>query len=226
MKIDNSIIKSLIHEYWSYIVITVLCFFLFKSCNGGAELKLANNNLKLEVKELVSTSNKHLAKNNILNFKILELEKQKQIQKTKIVDIQNKAKSDLKKVVTLNTKQIAKYYQERYKLPIKITEYGVVLSDTLSKKNITELVQKDYCFAEVKLFKVQLQLEEKKGLYKDTIIDNFTKSNLDLNQAISTQEKIITNTENLFKKEKNKKTFWKVASGILAAGAGYLLITK
>lgn len=226
MKIENNIIKSLLHEYWSYIVITVLCFFLFKSCNVGAELKLANNNLKLEVKELVANSNKHLAKNNILNSKILELEKQKQIQKTKIANIQNKAKSDLKKVATLNTKQIAKYYQERYKLPITITQYGVSLSDTIAKKNITELVQKDYCFAEVKLFKVQLQLEEKKGVYKDTIIDNFTKSNLNLNQVISTQEKIITNTEDLFKKEKNKKTFWKVASGILATGIGYLLITK
>ena len=134
MKIENNIIKSLLHEYWSYIVITVLCFFLFKSCNGGAELKLANNNLKLEVKELVANSNKHLAKNNILNSKILELEKQKQIQKTKIVNIQNKAKSDLKKVATLNTKQIAKYYQERYKLPITIPQYGVSLSDTIAKK--------------------------------------------------------------------------------------------
>lgn len=225
MNLNNNIIKSLLHEYWSYIVILVLCFFLFKSCSGSQELQLTNSNLKLEVKDLVKISNNHLAKNNILYSKIALLEKQKQIIKQKIVYIQNKAKSDIKKVNTLNTKQIAKYYQERYKFPVKITEYGITLSDTISKKNITELVQKDYCFAEVKLYKEQLQFEEKKSIDKDTIIDNFTKSNLNLNKAISKQNTIILNTEKLFKKEKNKQTFWKVTSGILAAGAGYLLIT-
>jgi hypothetical protein len=226
MNLDNNIIKSLIHEYWSYIVILVLCFFLFKSCSGGEELKLANDNLKLEVKDLVVSSNNHVAKNAILHKKILELENKKQNVKTQIVYIENKTKLAIKKVNTLNTIQIAKYYKERYKLPIQVTQNGVILSDTLSRKNITELVQKDYCFAEIKLYKVQLQLEEKKGIYKDTVIDNFTKANLDLEKAISKQSTIILNAENLFKKEKNKQTFWKVTSGILAAGAGYLLITR
>jgi len=107
-----------------------------------------------------------------------------------------------------NTKQIGNYYQERYKLPVTLTQYGVSLSDTLAKKNITELIQKDGCFAEVKLFKVQLTLEEKKGVLKDTIIGNFKRANVDLNKAIFAQKKIIINSENSLKKEKNKKTFW------------------
>ncbi|MEN9487997.1 MAG: hypothetical protein RL494_262, partial [Bacteroidota bacterium] len=105
-------------------------------------------------------------------------------------------------------------------------QYGVSLSDTIAKKNIVELIEKDGCFHEVKLFKVQLQLEEKKGIVKDTIIENITKANIDLHKAIFTQEKIIDNAEKSLRKEKNKKTFWQVATGAVIVGAGYLLITQ
>lgn len=221
---DKDILKSLLYEYWYYLVIAVLCFLLLKSCTGGKELRLANDELKTEVKELILSSDKYVAKNNELSSKILQLEKLKAKVKTEIVYIENKTKSDLKKVPTLNTKQIGNYYQERYKLPVTLTQYGVSLSDTLAKKNITELIEKDGCFAEVKLFKVQLQLEEKKGIVKDTIIGNFKRANVDLNKAIFAEKKIIINTENSLKKEKNKKTFWQVTSGAILIGAGYLLI--
>ena len=226
MKIDTDIIKSLLYEYWSYVIMVVLCFLLFKSCNGSKELKLANSDLKSEVKDLVASADKYVAKNNKLNDKIVVLEAQKQKVKTEIVYIENKTKSDIKKVPTLNTKQIAVYYQERYKKPVVITQYGVSLSDTLAKKNIVELIQKDGCFAEVKLFKTQLQLEEGKGIYKDTIIGNITKANVDLHKAMFAQKKIIINTEDLVKKEKNKKTFWQVATGAVLIGAGFLLTAK
>jgi cell division protein FtsB len=221
---DKDILKSLLYEYWHYLVIAVLCFLLLKSCTGGKELRLANDELKTEVKELILSSDKYVAKNNELSSKIVQLEKLKAKVKTEIVYIENKTKSDLKKVPTLNTKQIANYYQERYKLPVTLTQYGVSLSDTIAKKNITELIEKDGCFAEVKLFKVQLTLEEKKGVLKDTIIGNFKRANVDLNKAIFAQKKIIINTENSLKKEKNKKTFWQVTSGAILIGAGYLLI--
>lgn len=226
MKIDTDIVKSLFYEYWSYAVILILSFFLFKSCEGSKELQLANRELKIEVKELVASADKYVAKNNELSSKILQLEKLKAKVKTEIVYIENKTKSDLKKVPTLNTKQIANYYQERYKLPITITQYGVSLSDTIAKKNIVELIEKDGCFAEVKLFKVQLQLEEEKGIFKDTIIGNLTNANSNLNKAVLAQDKIIENVEKSVRKEKNKKTFWQVTSGIILAGAGYLLITN
>lgn len=226
MKMDTDIIKSLLYDYWAYIVIVVLCFFLFKSCQGSDELQIANGNLKLEVKDLVASADKYVAKNNELNGKIVLLEQQKQKVKTEIVYVENKTKSDVKKVPTLNTKQIANYYQERYKLPITITQYGVSLSDTIAKRNIVELIEKDGCFQEVKLFKKQLQLEEKKGVFKDTIIGNITKANVNLNKAIFAQNKIIDNVEKSLQKEKNKKTFWQVATGAVIAGAGYLLITQ
>jgi hypothetical protein len=226
MKIDTDIIKSLLYEYWTYIVIIVLSLFLFKSCNGSEELQIANRNLQLEVKDLVSSADKYTNKINALNDTIVLLEAKKQKIKTEIVYIENKTKSDIKKVPTLNTKQIAVYYQERYKLPVTITQYGVSLSDTIAKKNVIELIEKDGCFEEIKLVENQLQLEEKKGIVKDTIIGNITRANVDLHKAVFAQNKIIDNVEKSLLKEKRNKTFRKVVSGAILAGAGYLLIVK
>lgn len=226
MKINLEIPKSLLLENWTYIVILVLSFFLFKSCNGSEELQIANSKLKQEAKELVASADKYADKVNELNDKIVQLENQKQKVKTEIVYIQKKTDTAIKKVPALTTKQIANYYQERYKLPVTITQYGVSLPDTIAKKNIVELIEKDGCFHEVKLFKVQLQLEEKKGIVKDTIIENITKANIDLHKAVFAQEKIIDNAEKSLRKEKNKKTFWQFATGAVIVVAGYLLITQ
>lgn len=226
MKINTEIAKSLFYENWSYIVIVILSFFLFKSCEGSKDLQLANRNLKLEVKELVISADKYVAKNNELNGKIVLLEQQKQKVKTEIIYIQKKTDTAIKKVGSLKTVQIAQYYQKRYENKVFITKYGVSLSDTIAKKNIVELIEKDGCFKEVKLFKVQLQLEENKGIIKDTIIENISMANVDLRKAVFAQNKIIDNAEKSVRKEKNKKTFWKVTSGAILAGAGYLLITQ
>lgn len=226
MKIDKDIIKSLFYENWSYILNVVLIIMLYLSFGVSDGKDEIISSLKKEVKDLTTSADKYVAKNNELNGKIVLLEQQKQKVKTEIVYIKNKTKSDVKKVATLNTKQIGKYYQERYKLPITITQYGVSLSDTIAKKNITELIQKDGCFQEVELFKTQLQIEEKKGIVKDTIIGNITKANIDLHKAVFVQDKIIDNAEKSLRKEKRNKTFWKVTSGIILAGAGYLLITQ
>jgi len=226
MTINTEILKSLLYDYWKGIVIFTMAILLFKSCEGSKELQLANGKLKLEVKDLIITADKYVAKNNALSDKITLLETQKQKIKTEIVYIQNKTKSDVKKVPALSTKQIANYYQERYKLPVTITQYGVSLPDSISKKNIVELIQKDGCFQEIKLVRTELQIEEQKGFLKDTIIGNITKANIDLHKAVFTQDKIIDNAEKSLRKEKNKKTFWQVTSGAILVGAGYLLITQ
>ena len=224
--LNIDIVKSLLFDYWNGIVIFTMAILLFKSCEGNKELQIANRDLKLEVKELVITADKYVAKNNALSDKITLLETQKQKIKKEIIYVQNKTKSDVKKVPALSTKQIANYYQERYKLPVTITQYGVSLPDTIAKKNIVELIEKDGCFHEVKLFKVQLQLEEEKGILKDTMIGNLTNANVNLHKAVFTQYKIIDNAEKSLRKEKNKKTFWQVATGAVIVGAGYLLITQ
>ena len=88
------------------------------------------------------------------------------------------------------------------------------------------MVQKDGCFEEIKLVQSELQIEEQKGILKDSINGNLTSANLLLKTAITNQDQIIENTEKAFKKEKAKKTFWKIATGAAIIGAGYLFIAK
>jgi len=218
--------KEWLFKNWAIVVLVIVSFLYFKSCQGSEKLQLANSGLKKENKELVISADKYVAKNNELNGKIVLLEQQKQKVKIEKVYIQNKTKSEAEKVQSLSTKQIAVYYQERYKLPVTITQYGVSLSDTIAKKNIVELVQKDGCFQEIKLVQSELQIEEQKRILKDSINGNLTSANLLLKTAITNQDQIIENTEKAFKKEKAKKTFWKVATGAAIIGSGYLLITK
>jgi len=83
------------------------------------------------------------------------------------------------------------------------------LSDSISKKNIIELTEKDGCFEEVKLVKKELVIEEEKGVIKDTINSNLTKANIELHKANFEQRKIISNDEKIIRKEKTKKHFGK-----------------
>jgi len=225
-KIDTAILKSLILDYGQYIVIIVLCFFLFKSCQGEKELSVANNQLKKNVIELTKSADKYVAKNNALNDTITLLEKQKQKVEIQIVEVEKTTKKEAEKAQKLSTKQIANYYQNRYKLPVAITQYGIALSDSISKKNIVELAEKDGCFEENKLIKQELVIEEQKGSIKDTINSNLTKANILLHKANFEQRTIISNTEKSFKKERAKKTFWQVTTGAVITAATYLIITK
>lgn len=218
--------KEWLFKNWAIVALVIVSFLYFKSCQGSENLQLANGYLKKENKELVISADKYVAKNNELNGKIVLLEQQKQKVKIEKVYIQNKTKSEAEKVQSLSTKQIAVYYQERYKLPVTITQYGVSLSDTIAKKNIVELVQKDGCFEEIKLIQSELQIEEQKGVLKDSINGNLTNANLLLKTAITNQDQIIENTEKAFKKEKAKKTFWQATTGAVITIAAYLLITN
>lgn len=219
-------VKSWFLSNWSHVLNGLLIVMLYLSFGVSNSKDIVIASLKKEVKELVASADKYVDKNNVLNDKITLLEKQKQKVKKETVYIQNKTKSDVKKVLSLNTKQIANYYQERYKLPVTITQYGVSLSDTIAKRNISELIQKDGCFSEIKLVETQLKLEEKKGILKDSINENLSNANILLKEAVSGQDKIIENAEKSVRKEKNKKTFWQITSGVILAGAGYLLIVE
>jgi len=219
-------IKQWVVTNWAIIALVIVSFFLFKSCQGSKELSVANASLKTEVKDHVAIANGYLANNKVLVLKIDSLEKVKQEVKIQIAEVEKKTESDIKKVPGLTTKGIANYYKERYKLPVTITQYGVSVSDTIGKLNITELIQKDGCFAERKFLKQQLFLEEQKGAEKDTIINNYFKADVEMHKAAYKQRTVIENQEKSLKIEKNKKTFWKVAAGAAIGVATYTLIAK
>lgn len=174
----------------SYIVIIILSFMLFKSCNKEPEV-VYKDRIK------------------VLTKKVKVLERQKQEIKTKIIYVQKETEKETEKVVRYTNYEISEYYGKRYDYELELAEDGVIMPDTIAKKNIVELIQKDGCFKELKLTNDVLKIEETKGFFKDSIISN-------LNDAVILQGKNI-------RREKNKKTFWQVVSMLLVTGSVYAI---
>lgn len=216
-------IKSIIYDNWKVLVIIFCFFFILKSCQQEDELELSNNKLKKEVKESIKKVRDLESRNNQFYLKLKKLQNEKKKVKTEIGYIQNKAKSAIKKIVSLSTQEKAKFYQERYKTPIEVTKQGICLSDSISKKNIIELIEKDSCIDEIKLVKAELQIEERTVLLKDSVISNFSMSNVILKEVIHNQYKIIKDTEQSLIKQKLSKKIW---VGLIILGASYLIIKK
>jgi len=217
-------IKQWFLTNWAIIALVVVSLLYFKSCQGGKELQHANTSLKKDVELSEIKAYNALSKNKYLVSKVDSLEKVKQKVIVQVQEVEKKTESEIKKVSSLTTKSIAAYYQDRYKLPVTITQYGVSVSDTIGKLNITELIQKDGCFSERKYLKQQIAIEEQKGIHKDSMNDNLIHANAELSRAIYTQKKVILNTENIVKKEKTKKTFWQVTTGAAAVVIGVLVL--
>jgi hypothetical protein len=216
-------IKSIIYDNWKVLVIIFCLFFILKSCQQEDKLELSNNKLKKEVKESIKKVRDLETINNQFYLKLEKLQNEKQKVKTEIIYIQNKAKSAIKNIVSLSTQEKAKFYQERYKTPIEVTKQGICLSDSISKKNIIELIEKDSCIDEIKLVKAELQIEERTVLLKDSVISNFSMSNVILKEVIHNQSRIIKDTEQSLIKQKLSKKIW---VGLIILGASYLIIKK
>jgi len=238
--IDLYSIKSFFGKYWREILILALAFFLFKSCDGNSELSLANSSLKKDVKTYISNAKQLVAKNNALEEdkikfqdSILGLKSKLEVKKNELAESNKKVISKINEVRTLKSREIAKYYVDRYKMPkeVKSTNLGTALTDTIAKLNITELVRYDGVKAELKITKDILSLQKNISTQKDSIISNVETQNTNLElavkeneKAIDSQSKIIENTEKLFKKEKRKTTFYKITTVLAIATGGYILL--
>lgn len=209
----------------SYVLVIVLAILLFKACQSKSEQELANKQLQKDVKALRQDSQRYVDVANNYRDSVVLLKQRKQKVKDSIVYVVQATKRQLEKIPS-STKGIAKYYQERYKLPVVITKYGSSLSDNIARKNITELIQKDGCFSELQLTKKVLVIEEKSGVAKDSTIANLDKAIAKNNETLDKQEEQIKNAEKTIRREKTKKTFWQVATGAVLVTAGYLLVTQ
>jgi len=215
------IIKSILLDYWKNIAIAVLFLIILNTCTNANKAQLAND---LKIKQSNLKAEKYAKRINALNYNLIKLEQSKQREKTKIVTVIKEVEKKINVVENLNTKQIANYYQDRYKLPVTITQYGVSLNDTIAKKNIVELIQKDGLVKELVSTRSMLNIEEKKGTVKDSIISNKSLIIVEKDNIINSHQEIEINLNKSLRKEKVKKNFWKVTSGAILIGAGYLLV--
>ena len=208
----------------SYIAIIILSILLFRNCQDNEKLQLANSNFKQELKISDLKIEKHVNRINALNDSLVILNKLKQREKVKIVTVTKEVEKKIQSVGSLTTKGIANYYQDRYKLPIVITKYGISLSDTIAKKNIVELVQKDGLVLELNHTKNILKITENQSEIKDGIVILKDSIISEKDKQIDLHLEIEKKLNKQVKNERTKKTVWQILSGAILVGAGYLLI--
>lgn len=240
-KIDIAILKSLVMDYGQYIVILVLSFFLFKSCQGGNELKssLATSKAKQESYLVIAKTNEDAAvfyrkQADNRKGKIAILEKEVVGLKASKTAVDNKTKERVKKVQNYTSQEIKKYYVKEFKyLDIPIIAAGLVHSDSLNKMIITVIekgkgAQEKLVITENALAKSEeanSELKQANGELEKSN-DSFLEANKNLKSANEEANDSVKIVEKSLRKEKNKKTFWQVATGAVIVGAGCLLIVE
>jgi len=206
-----------------YAIIVLLSIMVLSTCNHSEKAQLALKK-DIEISDLKAKS--YASKVDLLKKDLSELEKKKQVEKLKIVTVIKEVEKKINVVSTLNTKGIANYYQNRYKLPVTITQYGVALADTVAKLNIVDVIERDGFKAELDLTKNVLSIAEKQSSIKDTIISNKDLIISEKDNQIGSHLEIEKSLNKSLKKEKVKKTFWQIMTGAAIIGGGYLFIAK
>jgi len=218
---------NLINLDWSrilpYVAIFLLSIIVLSTCNNSERTQLANEVLKKDIKISELKQQKYVERINALNDSLVTLNKLKQKEIVKIKVVVKEVKEKVDAVGSLNTKGIANYYQNRYKLPVTITQYGVALSDTLAKKNIVDVIERDGFKAELDLTKNVLSIEEKKGTVKDSIISNKSLIIVEKDKIIDSHLDFEKNLTKDIKSERVKKNLWKVTAIGILTGSIYLL---
>lgn len=216
-------IKSNLIKIILCFIILVLTFFLFKSCENPLPVSKSDKAL---IEKLKKDSQKYEDIARVYKDSVKILKEKKVIIKKEIEQSIVTTKEKLKPVSSLKVKGIANYFQSSYKMPVVITQYGVALSDTLAKEVIKDLIKGQGFEEQLELTQKLLTTEEKENTIKDNIIINLDKAIIKKDSLNSIQEIIITNAEQSIKSEKNKKTFWQVATGVAGGIITYLVITK
>ena len=207
----------------TYSIIVLLSIIVLSTCKNSQKLELTNNSLKKNIKISDLNAEKYANRINALNDSLIVLERRKQREKIVVKTIVKEVQTNIQAVGSLNTKGIANYYQNRYKLPVTITQYGVALTDTIAKKNIIELVQKDGLVKELQSTQTMLSIEEKKSVVKDSIITNKSLIIVEKDNIIGNHLEIEKNLNKSIKSEKVKKNIWKITAFVILGGAVYMI---
>ena len=179
-------IKHILIKAWQPILIFILIVLLFNKCDSTTP----------ETKYINKTITVH--KNTVKTLYDTITIKEKQIVKVR-VEVDRK----INEITQYNNDSITNYYRERYNTvnEIKSVGYGVVLTDSIAKVNIKELVKYD-------------------GVVKELSLTNEILDNTKL--IVSNQDSIIDLTEGLNKslgKELRKEKRQKTGLKIIAVGA-------
>lgn len=220
---------SCIKTNWTFILIMVLIALLVFQCNGSKkslsnleqihkdkidnanakinDLAIQNSNIEIQ-KELLKSKNEKLVSDNILLSK-------------SILQLKADVKGNLSKVKIYSKADIALFYGKRYNLPseVKTTENGTEISDTIAKRNISELISFDGTFAELEVTKRVLENTTNEVVQKDSLWHltekQLSNSTLSLSQkdiVIGEKDIGILDLKSELKKQSVNKNIWKLAT--------------
>lgn len=221
-----------IKENWQIIVITLLLLvLLFQQCEPQPALTA---NYKANAEQFQQKGRKITVQSNdiisdykdIIKIKDAEIAnlKKDSIKHSKIV----KAKlSDLKRY---NNADIAKYYIDRYNQPQAIKTVStneVIIKDTLSRFIISDLIKYDGVKYDYKLLTSMYSLQNAKFQSANTTIDtlkvNINNISSAYESSIEQNKLAIKEVEKQLRKEKRKKTLYKITTVAAIITGGYLL---
>ncbi|MEC4050672.1 hypothetical protein OX284_014630 [Flavobacterium sp. SUN046] len=184
-----------------------------------SQLLSVNNNIQSQKESLIKDNSKLANENETLKKSISD---HKEIYQAKEQKVKAYSKGD-----------IASYFESRYNLPnsVKTTATGTEVSDTLAKATIKDLLSYDEVDFELSktndiLSNTQKQLTDKDSLWKKTEIQlkNLSLISAEKDSIDNVRQNEIKQVEKQLHQEKLKKTFWKVASGVIFTTATYFLI--
>jgi hypothetical protein len=234
-------VKEWLFKNWAIVALVIVSFLYFKSCEGSTELEssLATSKAKQESYLAIAKTNKDAAvfyrkqaDNRKGKIAILEKDVAGLKASKKVVD--KKLAEKIKKVQNYSSQEIKKYYQKEFKyLDIPIVASGLVHSDSLNKMIITVIekgkgAQEKLVITEKALVKSEQANKELKQANGEleTSNDSYITSNYNLEKANEEANNSVKIVEKSLRKEKNKKTFWQVATGAVVVAAGYLILNK
>lgn len=223
-----------IKENWKILVIILLLIFVLFQCESSKQPSLTNvykDNAKKfhqKARQIIDNSN-----DIIKDYKDVIKKKDTEISKLK-KDIVNNSKiindklNDLKRY---NTSDISKYYIDRYNQPNAIKSLSaneLVIKDTLNRFIISDLINFDGVKFDYKVLKNMYSLENEKFNSANTTIDtlkiNINNISSAYENSIEQNKLAIKEVEKQLKKEKSKKTLYKITTVAAIIGGGYLLI--
>lgn len=231
---------DLLRKYWIYIFCLILLIIIYFLFNSTKNLEKENESLKGNILVNQSLSDLYLSqisdrdkKIKIYVNQIDSLEKEVVKYEDTIKIIQNNSSNKVKEVSSYNTVQISNYFKSRYnpKTSVSIIGNKLALEDTISRQCITDLVKGDYVRAELKETNKILNVVKFQSRIKDStiVILGEQKDKLFMivklkDSTIGLQDQVIKNSDKIIKREKNKKTFYKITTIAGALVSGYLLL--
>lgn len=221
-----------IKDNWQIIVITfLLLVVLFQQCEPQPSLTA---NYKANAEKFQKKARKISVQSNdiISDYKDKIKIKDAEIAKLKKDSIKNSkivyAKlSDLKRYKNTD---IAKYYIDRYNQPQAIKTVStneVTIKDTLSRFIISDLIRYDGVKYDYKILTNMYSLQNAKFVSANSTIDtlkvNINNISSAYESSIEQNKLAIKEVEKQLRKEKRKKTLYKITTVAAILGGGYLL---